>query len=688
MPDMHDPPDDQALVGTIHASSGAKVVVVSKLVGNIYTGPSTTVSPDQLQARRQTQEQRNRASAIQRVRADWIDGFLRQSLENIARVELRLTPQQSSVALGLNTIVQTPGKMPAAITSLTDISTIFDSFEQSLLILGAPGSGKTTLLLQLAEELLHRAETDPSQRIPFVFNLSSWAVKRKSLTLWMADEMNRRSDIPKRLATEWIDNDQIIPLLDGLDEVDPAYRLVCLQAINHYRSEHGFVPIAVCSRIADYESLGEKLRLRNAVVVQDLEDHDVHAALSRNSELAILYAAVQADPSFAEILRTPLMLWIAALAYRNVSATIDTSESPEVIRHRLFGAYVEAMFQRRGPSVRYSQQDTLCWLVWLARALDRNKLTIFTLESLDSSFMPTRGQRILSRFTVWIGVVLLYAVVCLLVSTIAYGISGLTIQLLYHMKVHGMWAMDWSDQFDYMYVIGLGVALSMGPVFGIYAAATPLRPTEKIDLSVRNIFRRIKPSLQLMAIFYPLLKITSYLLDAFSRNSLDFSWQAILKDIHDDFKLEKIFSPASPVFVVIICGLFRLFITETSEVRSRCNEGTRRSAKIASITTTVIILFGIWIALRDGLINWVYLASLIAGLAGGFFIMKHYALRFMLWASRLGPFNYAAFLNQANERILLRRIGGGYVFTHRTLLEYFTRQDAFLKKQKAPKPAP
>src|SRR5258708_27922951 len=62
-------------------------------------------------------------------------------------------------------------------STLFPYTTLFRS-----LILGEPGSGKTTLLLQLARELLDRAEQDETHRMPVVFNLSSWA-DRKSTRL-------------------------------------------------------------------------------------------------------------------------------------------------------------------------------------------------------------------------------------------------------------------------------------------------------------------------------------------------------------------------------------------------------------------------------------------------------------------------------------------------------------------------
>jgi hypothetical protein len=44
----------------------------------------------------------------------------------------------------------------------------------------------------------------------------------------------------------------------------------------------------------------------------------------------------------------------------------------------------------------------------------------------------------------------------------------------------------------------------------------------------------------------------------------------------------------------------------------------------------------------------------------------------ILWANGYIPWNYASFLNYATNCILLQKVGGGYVFIHRSLLEHFT----------------
>jgi hypothetical protein len=70
------------------------------------------------------------------------------------------------------------------------------------------------------------------------------------------------------------------------------------------------------------------------------------------------------------------------------------------------------------------------------------------------------------------------------------------------------------------------------------------------------------------------------------------------------------------------------------------------------------------------------LIGLISGLRnGGIACLEHLALRLLLWKSGSMPWNCGRFLDYAAERILLRKVGGGYIFTHRLLLEYFAMNE-------------
>jgi TIR domain/NACHT domain len=339
--------------------------------------PRAPVSyPASLSARPATKpnilEQRSRHAVIKRVRHDWIEGVLDQSLYKVAPLKLGLSEKPELVEQPLNAVIQVPDREPRPITGIP-ISQVFGEHNNALLIVGAPGTGKTTLLLELARDLLLRAESDESEPIPVVFNLSSWAVRREPLLDWLVFELNERLDVPEKLARQWLETEQILPLLDGLDEVAEADRNSCVEAINGFRRGHGLLPIAVCSRIADYKALGTKLRLTYAVEVQALTKIQVEEYLQRVGErMRGLHAALAEDPVMWEVLETPLMLWVGMLAYREETLVSEGSSlgTIEQGRSRLLKRFVEAMFRRKGDKLKFSRDQTTRWLYSLAQPDD------------------------------------------------------------------------------------------------------------------------------------------------------------------------------------------------------------------------------------------------------------------------------------------------------------------------------
>jgi len=68
----------------------------------------------------------------------------------------------------------------------------------------------------------------------------------------------------------------------------------------------------------------------------------------------------------------------------------------------------------------------------------------------------------------------------------------------------------------------------------------------------------------------------------------------------------------------------------------------------------------------------IIIVMLIIGLiVGGLACIQHITLRLFLQRKKFMPWNYPEFLDYAAERILLRKVGGGYIFLHRLMLDYF-----------------
>ena len=75
-------------------------------------------------------------------------------------------------------------------------------------------------------------------------------MKRPPLVTWLVDELNNHYDVPRKVGKVWVDDDALLLLLDGLDEVRPEHRSACVKTINAYRQEHGLVPLAVTAKVA------------------------------------------------------------------------------------------------------------------------------------------------------------------------------------------------------------------------------------------------------------------------------------------------------------------------------------------------------------------------------------------------------------------------------------------------------
>jgi predicted NACHT family NTPase len=114
-----------------------------------------------------------------------------------------------------------------------------------------------------------------------LFHLSTWAEQPLALLDWLIDEFDKRYDVPPGAGRACLANGRILLLLDGLDEVAPAHRARCVEAINAFRKHCDLIPIVICSRLADYEALRVRLRLAGAVVIQALSRQQIDDYLER-----------------------------------------------------------------------------------------------------------------------------------------------------------------------------------------------------------------------------------------------------------------------------------------------------------------------------------------------------------------------------------------------------------------------
>ena len=227
-------------------------------------------------------------------------------------------------------------------------------------------------------------------------------------------ELQIKYQVPRKVAQAWINSDQILPLLDGLDEVAEEARSKCVHAMNIYH-EHRLqeaegAPVVVCCRSQEYLSQPTRVALQQAVSIQPLTDEQIARYFqSTKGQLEELQRALRHDSKLYELAQHPLMLNIFTLAYQNAKAEdLPTAETPEALQGRVFASYVERVLTRRGLSKRFSQKQTLRWLTFLAEEMQQHNQTVFYLEQMQPDWLRGWQRRLLYRPSVVVDVGLIY----------------------------------------------------------------------------------------------------------------------------------------------------------------------------------------------------------------------------------------------------------------------------------------
>ncbi len=712
---------------------------------NIFTGTGDVKIVYELPPA-EANERRSLLILLSRVRQFWIEGVLERSVYGAALLELGKERLQGAVEHPWERVLELPDDAPQQVPLDRSIVEVFHKAGRSLLIASEPGSGKTTTLLELARELLTCAERDPSQPAPVVFNLSTWGEKRQRLLDWLVGELASKYYVPRRMGRAWLQDNRLLLMLDGLDEVKSEHRAACVKSINSFIQEFGVPGLAVCSRLSEYTALPVRLKLQGAVRLQLLTSDHVDAYLAKaGSRLGSLRSALREDEVLQSLARTPLMLSIMSLAYQDQPLGAlqgADNDTPESRRLRILETYVERMFERRAKAPHaFAKGQTVEWLSWLARQMQRHGQTIFLIERLQPSWLATRGER-------WI-----YAVLSRQAAGIILGISeGLFLAVLGFLNIGQYWGLK-KMSFGEGLLLGAGV----GGLFGLYAGTVDaLRLDRREDSIEAEPFYRTLLRVALHWLMFGL--IIALLLGTFSRSSFGLVWallfgvrgreQGSWSDIQSVEALRwswkragkgALWGGAAGVSVGMVgWGLgfkasvslpgWALWVTQlainasalavlglsfggltgrTLETKATPNQGIRLSIRNALFGAFIIaffacLLFDLIIVTLVRLLTWdrflvlaksagipptlAILSLLMLVIAvpagvyygvfgglwyGGMDALQHFVLRHLLLRSGCIPRSYRRFLDYTTQLVFLRRVGGGYIFIHRLLLEYF-----------------
>ncbi|MET9001228.1 hypothetical protein [Amycolatopsis sp. NPDC004169] len=314
----------------------------------------------------QAESARLRDRLLHGTRWIWVDGVLTRSLGEVLRLELSLQPRQTMVTHPVHLLLPGHDDVLPAGTPPVDV---YGRYGEQLLILGAPGAGKSTMLLELARDLLVRAEKDPVTQIPVVLHLSSWPSKDDiPLETWVVNELRRFYSVSPAEGRYAVESGMVSLLLDGLDEVPAGRAPKCVTALNRFRETRPGTSIAVTCRVQDYDDIETRLKLAGAVLIEPLTPEAADAWLAElGPELDGLRAVLDDDKSLRDLVRTPLTLTIAALAYQGREVTVFTGLDS------LFAAYTQRMLERSravlADTTAYDEAVARRWIATLARGM-------------------------------------------------------------------------------------------------------------------------------------------------------------------------------------------------------------------------------------------------------------------------------------------------------------------------------
>jgi eukaryotic-like serine/threonine-protein kinase len=402
------------------------------------------------------------------------------------------------------------------------------------------------------------------------------------------------------------------------------------------------------------------------------------------------------------------MLSIMVFAYRGKSAhELPEIDDIETERMHLLSVYIQRMFDRRKSSEQtYTVAETRHYLAWLAQKMQEHTLSVFQIEQMQPTWLSSERRQHYYRMLQLVYLpfnLLFYGLSCFIAAYFIGVPPWLLGPLVGLAVVISSWAFNndkvknWRDAMVHSFIFALAWGLSFAVGYGVFNGviigilwftATQFSAVETARFYTQRGMSRNN------IVVVELLR--------FSRKNIVLSSGIVgfIVGMLGVFIYGFVFGAAiSPVqaAVGIIAGgivnsLFAIYHSGLTggevEFHSQPNQGMRATFASAVSGALVVVLN----QLLQGLLGYVVVSSLAYGLGlgfavcftagcfyfntyGGFAIFQHIALRQVLHQDNFIPQNYARFLDYAASLILLRKVGGGYIFIHRYLLEYFAELD-------------
>ncbi|WP_327111606.1 NACHT domain-containing protein [Nocardia sp. NBC_01730] len=279
-----------------------------------------------------------------------------------------------------------------------------------IVVLGKGGAGKTILASRFVLDSLERRIPRSRQPVPVLFSVYSWNPTAIPLRLWLVDQLveiispqlTGEDAVGKSFAARLLDDQRIIPVLDGFDEINKKLRAAAIRGINAALRPGD--RLLLTSRLDEYESVVPAEDVLSAAAVVQLADLTPDQIteylplttpknLGGQTKWHPVLARARAQPRYTvllDVLSTPLMIMLARTIFSETDADpavllaiLDqrvadpADDRRRALEHRLLDGFVPAVYSRiyrtQVPGLRkhYNADDANKWLGFLARHVKR-----------------------------------------------------------------------------------------------------------------------------------------------------------------------------------------------------------------------------------------------------------------------------------------------------------------------------
>ena len=279
-------------------------------------------------------------------------------------------------------------------------------------------------MLSLAEQLVRGALVQPKAVvIPVLFELSTWRNDNQSIRNWLIEQLyeqhggNRKA----KLYEQWLDQQVLLPLMDGLDELGLVRQKKCTEKLQVFAGQYPH--LVVCCRIKEFTQAEIKLNsLNGAIRLASLTDQQIQHFLTQQQ--SPLWLVIQTNPRLKRLLEptpegNPGLLRIPLFV--SLAASVYDPEQPFTTKEDLLNRYIEGQLSKdlreserrkdlekknwayqtieKEPNLRQVQRT----LSWIARQLQQRNQVELLIEKIQPDWLET--QQLKRRYRLIVGLI-------------------------------------------------------------------------------------------------------------------------------------------------------------------------------------------------------------------------------------------------------------------------------------------